>query len=601
MLPGEQLAPDPAPSADATLARATVQLLDLLDVELLQELQDQFSALGRLSIQICDAAGNPLTAPSRAVAARQASAASEPGSAACRPGAPASARSVTAAAGGADLAPPGAERQVADVQVHGQRLGSVVTARYPDEPTSPERLDAVASAGDVDSVMLRRELPSPASESERADPEVHKVLAGILTKLCEQRFEVRRRIEELGTVCDMTGILSGTGRLDDVLSAAAAHVCQVMNVDAASIRLADPETGRLILSASHNLSPDALEREAAILDGRLAEPSEPDERTLRPGLASGDAAGHPPEPIGGEALANAMAVPAAYRGDTVGVLHVYSHQRHRFTPFEGVLLRAIGSQIAAAVLNSRLYDQQMAAERYRRQLSYAAEIQQRMIPPVPAHPRITFGAVYDPRLEVGGDFYDFIELPRGHLGVSIADVVGKGVPAALLGASVRSALRAHAHSIFNINEIMSQVNRLLCRDTLVSEFATVFYGVFSPDGSQLTYCNAGHEPPLLLRADEFFRLHTGGMVTGIDPDEPYRMDVVDLQSGDLIVFYTDGLTEALNFYDEPFGRERLMQSIRKYRNLEAPTLASQLLWDVRRFVGLARKTDDSSVVVAKVK
>lgn len=601
MSPADDPTCEPAPTTAGDSPGETVQLLDLLDAELLQELQDQFSVLGGVSIQICDAAGTPLTEPSCALPACEEMATTERGRAACRQSAAAAIEGALRPSGEATRCPAGMVLRVAHVKVHERRVGSVVTANYPDRPLPANSIEAAASACGLDPQLLRDALKPTTRESGGARPEVHTVLADILTRLCGQRFEIRHRIEELGTVCDLTGILSGTGLLADTLSTTAAHICQMMKVTAVSIRLTDPETGRHVLRAAHNLSPEELEVEETVLATELGDRATVPEPGVTTEATSADLDAHHSEPARRGALVGAVMVPMAYRGDTVGVLHVYSHQGHRFTPFEGVLLRAIGSQIAAAVLNSRLYDQQIAAERYRQQLSYAAEVQQRMIPSVPAHPRITFGAVYDPHLEVGGDFYDFIELPRGHLGLSIADVVGKGVPAALLGASVRSALRAHAHSIFNINEIMSQVNLLLCRDTPASEFATVFYGVFAADASQLTYCNAGHEPPLLLRANKFFRLHTGGMVTGIDPSEEYQMDVVDLRSGDLIVFYTDGVTEALDFNDEQFGRERLMQSIRKYRKLEAPTLASQLLWDVRRFVGLARKTDDSSVVVAKVK
>jgi sigma-B regulation protein RsbU (phosphoserine phosphatase) len=167
-------------------------------------------------------------------------------------------------------------------------------------------------------------------------------------------------------------------------------------------------------------------------------------------------------------------------------------------------------------------------------------------------------------------------------------------------ASVRTGLRAHADSIFDINDIMGRVNRGLCRDTLVSEFVTLFYGVFGAGGSQLTYCNAGHEPPLLLRGADIFRLRTGGMVLGIDPAESYQMDVVDLRAGDTLVLFTDGVTEAMNFDEEEYGRDRVIASLRRHRDLAAPSIAQQMLWDVRRFAGLADKSDDQTLVVAKV-
>jgi sigma-B regulation protein RsbU (phosphoserine phosphatase) len=261
----------------------------------------------------------------------------------------------------------------------------------------------------------------------------------------------------------------------------------------------------------------------------------------------------------------------------------------------------MASQAAAAIINARLYAERLEAKIMRRHVEYAAEIQRRMLPcNPPAHRRVQFGCVYDPSLKVGGDFYDFLELPWGNIGVVIADVSGKGVPAALLMASVRAALRAHAHSIFDINEIVGHVNRHLCRDTAINEFATLFYGVFSPDGTQLSYCNAGHDPPLVLRSNAVFRLETGGMAIGVFPAEMYQKDVVDLKGGDILAFYTDGVVDVMNFNDEKFGRQRLVESMKRYRDADARTMARQILWDVRRFAGLTERPDDLTLVVAKV-
>ena len=199
------------------------------------------------------------------------------------------------------------------------------------------------------------------------------------------------------------------------------------------------------------------------------------------------------------------------------------------------------------------------------------------------------------------EFFDFLDLPKGNVGVAIADVVGKGLPGALMMASVRSALRAHSQSIFDIDDIVGRVNRHMCRDTMVSEFATLFYGVISPDGKRFTYCNAGHNPPMLVRGDRVTDLETGGLVIGVLPESVYDKDVVDLVSGDILVFYTDGVTEAVNYDDELYGVDRLCESIFKHRDLEVTTMTQQLLWDVRRFAGLADQADDITIGVARVR
>ena len=427
------------------------------------------------------------------------------------------------------------------------------------------------------------------------------LIAEVLASICLRQARIRKRVSELTAVYDLSGLFAHEASLDDILNAAAKRVCQVMDAKASGIRLLDEETGELKIRGVYNLSnaylnkgritPDSSAIDTAAFRGEVVyiEDARTDPRTLFP------------EHARREGLVSGLCCPMTYRGRTVGVIRIYTDHVKRFSDFDVELLRAVSSQAAGAVVNSWLFAQQMELEQTQRQHEHAAEIQRRMIPQVPPpHARLRFGRVYEPSLELGGDFFDFIDLANGNIGLAIADVVGKGVPAALLMASVRAALRAHAHSIFDINEIVAQVNRHLCRDTLVSEFATLCYGVFSPDGSRFTYCNAGHNPPLLLRGDTFVSLETGGSLIGVWPEEVFDKGVLELRSGDVLVFYTDGVTEAMDFEGVAFGMERLRESIKRYRSEQAGTLANQLLWDVRRFAGLAKQADDISIVTVRV-
>ena len=441
-------------------------------------------------------------------------------------------------------------------------------------------------------------------DADAGDPgvELARLVAEVLGGVCHSEARTRKRVDELTTLYDLSGRFASGGDLPTIMEVAAQRITAVMNVKAASIRLVDEATGTLSIVAAHNLS-DHYKRteplrvvenpiDAAALSGQVVyiEDARTDPRIRLPQL------------VLSEGIISALCCPLAYRGTTVGVLRIYTATRQRFSRFDVELMRAVAAQAAAAIVNSRLYREALAAEMHERQLKRAGDIQRRMLPKgSPDHPALEFGQVYVPSLDVGGDFFDFIGLPQGNLGMAIADVVGKGMPGALLMASVRSALRAHAKSIYNIADIMAQVNRHLCRDTLVSEFATVLYGVFSPDGRRFTYCNAGHNPPLLLRGDAFETLEIGGMVIGVDPDTRYDQGVLQLVPGDILVSYTDGVTEAMNYDEREYGYDRLLESIRRYRDESAGTLANQILWDVRRYAGLVRQSDDISVVVAKVK
>ena len=422
--------------------------------------------------------------------------------------------------------------------------------------------------------------------------------------------EVLEHFDTFRTALELTEWFAGTRELQEILNATAERVTKAMNMKACAIRVLDEETGELVITAVYNLSNPYLDK------GRVMLSENPIDRATMAGqtVYIADAAADPrtrfPQEAKEEGLVSGLCVPMTYRGTTVGVLRIYAGEVYRFSPYEETLLRNVASQAAAAIIESRLIKEQRETETYLRQMRYAGEIQRRMIPHrPPAHPTVTFGCVYDPSLDVGGDFYDFIVLPDGSVGLTIADVVGKGIPGALMMASVRSALRAYAVGRSTgtgqkrdegVAAIMSRVNRHMGRDTLSSEFATLFYGVFSATGGTLSYVNAGHDPPLLLRDGRFRELDVGGMVIGVRADASFDSETIELHSRDVLLFYTDGVIDAVNFHGERFGRDRLRKSILKHCQAEPDTMAEQLKWDTRRFAGLAPQTDDITIVVARV-
>jgi hypothetical protein len=265
---------------------------------------------------------------------------------------------------------------------------------------------------------------------------------------------------------------------------------------------------------------------------------------------------HNPEQAEREGLASMLFAGIIYQGRPIGVLQVGTAERRSFSRFQRDLLQAMAQLVAAAIENARLDRSRRETERVQRQLRLAADVQRRMLPRhLPEIDPLHVAARYVPSFELSGDFYDFLSLD-GHLGVAIGDVAGKGVAASLLMASVRSSLRAYAQDLYDIDQIMARVNAALTRDTLDNEFATLFYGVIDPVAMRLTCCNAGHEPPLLLRGDEVIHLDIGGMIVGVDAGQEYERAVVDLEPGDLLLLYTDGLIDARNDAGEAFGRKR---------------------------------------------
>ena len=212
-------------------------------------------------------------------------------------------------------------------------------------------------------------------------------------------------------------------------------------------------------------------------------------------------------------------------------------------------------------------------ERLNRELEIAREVQEHLFPQrLPPAPGLDYCGQCRPAREVGGDYYDFLELPGGRLGIAIGDVSGKGVGAALMMASLEASLRALAPVVQDPADLMGRVNSLVCQASAPNRYATLFYAEYDPAMRRLTYVNAGHNPPLVLRngggACQVLRLETGGPVIGLLP-QAYQCGVFSLEAGDLIVLFTDGVSESMNARDEEWGEERLIELAKKCHGLPA--------------------------------
>lgn len=499
----------------------------------------------------------------------------------------------------------GLEQITIPVIREGERIGLMSLGDRPSIRLSPAGIARIETALDMPAGTLSREpdaLP-PWSPAESSDARNMAALVGeLFTELCRQDEVLRRRIEELSTVYNITGLLAGTRDIQETLDRIARMVCEVMNVKACSIRLLDEETGLLNIQAVHNLSPEYLNKGPVTVEQNPIDLAALEGEVVYVADAPNDDRTQYREQARKEGIVSGLVCGMIYRGEAVGVLRVYTGRPHHFSPAEQALLRAVASQAAAAIVNTRLLAEAIEAERVAQQLAYAGEVQRRMIPDAPPRlARAEIGAVYRPTFEVGGDFYDFIRLPDDNLGIAIADVSGKGVPASLVMASLRSALRVYANFTYDVDRIIQEVNRHLCCESPIGEFSTVFYGVLTPDGRRLTYCNAGHDPPLLLRRGTLHRLETGGMLVGVDPDAAFEREVLPLEPGDVILLYTDGAVDALNFNDESFGRVRLTESFLRHADQPAQRMAKNILWDIRRFRGYADRTDDVTLVTIKIR
>ena len=241
-------------------------------------------------------------------------------------------------------------------------------------------------------------------------------------------------------------------------------------------------------------------------------------------------------------------------------------------------------------------------ERYTKELEIAKEIQDTFLPEsTPVIPGFGIAAVTIPAMEIGGDFYDFIPAGENRWGITMADVSGKGISAALFMALSRTLLHVSGGTASDPAAAVRQANRWIYEDGRSSMFVTVFYGVLDPAAMQFSYVNAGHNPPVLVRGDGVQELSgSRGIALGVVPEVSIASTTLDLRHGDILILYTDGVTEAFNDQNEAYGEERLREYVLSSRAQPARAVLDGLVAEIRRFAGAAAQSDDITLVVVKV-
>jgi phosphoserine phosphatase RsbU/P len=285
---------------------------------------------------------------------------------------------------------------------------------------------------------------------------------------------------------------------------------------------------------------------------------------------------------------------------TTGVLYLDSREK-------GALLSAntrsaldtMAIEAGVAIENARLYRQTLEQARIEHELKIAAEIQRALLPPGRHDGRYyqAMGTSLPSRL-IGGDFFDFIDRVDGNFGFAVGDVSGKGPAAALLTAKIQGLFGAQSDE-GSPAETIRTVNRGLTRRAVEAKYATVFHATLSPSGA-LTYCNAGHNPPLLFgAADGLRRLESGSMPVGFFEHAPYGDTTVQLQPGDVLIVYSDGVTEALDTEGQEFGEERLVTILQEQHQAEAAVILDAIVDAVNSFAHGAVQHDDVTAMVVK--
>ena len=296
-----------------------------------------------------------------------------------------------------------------------------------------------------------------------------------------------------------------------------------------------------------------------------------------------------------------LSAPLKAKGKLIGVLNVFNKLiDDGFTPEDQRMLSIIATQSAQVVENARLYDEEQSLKKIEEELKFASDIQQKLLPKEnPSVKGYDISGKSSPAKEVGGDYFDFIPLEDNKIVICLGDVSGKGMPAALLMSNLQATLRGQALFTKSAGQCMSNANKLIYRSTDEQKFATLFYGILDFNKNTFDFSNAGHDPPYLITSKNSIRLSKGGTVLGFLDDYEYEEDSVTLNSGDVTVIYSDGITEALNENDEEFGEKRLMSIINDNLHERSSKIIAEVFKSVRSFAQDMPQSDDITIVIIK--
>ncbi|HEX8337530.1 MAG TPA: GAF domain-containing SpoIIE family protein phosphatase [Pyrinomonadaceae bacterium] len=432
--------------------------------------------------------------------------------------------------------------------------------------------------------------------------------------------------EDRRFLLDLSGGVRAASNVSQLYEQVAGKIAREFRVDCVSLFIRDDATGDFVCRVTHGVNRAAQESASTALRlagedfvvrrlRRLASPLAVDPHSFDLWVRSA-----PPHSRASRAREAAvlrrldarLLVQVNARERLTGVLALGPRASgHAYTGEEKLLLLTVAGQLALVVENSRLLERMVEEERLRRELAMAAEVQQRLFPESPPNSdAIELAGYCQPARKVGGDYYDFFDFGGGQTGLVVADVAGKGISAALLMSTLQASLRARvadrhpdASVERELSELVSTLNRLLCRSTGPASYVTFFYAQFDARTSSLGYVNAGHNLPLLVRDghDSGDRLDLGGPVLGIFEGLSYEQGAVPMRTGDVFVGYTDGVVEALDARGEEFGERRLRDCVVSLSHLTAEEICTRVVRRVDEWCADTPQHDDLTLVVLKVK
>ncbi len=420
-----------------------------------------------------------------------------------------------------------------------------------------------------------------------------------MSNLRDENSRLRRAVDELCILNELASTISALSNFEDV----------VRKIISRSIRAIDAEQGVITLVEEHPENPartlvrttvSSVEQTQFHLDQALLGWMILNKRPLTINNPRADKrfSGMP----WNSAVRSILCVPMLIRSSLKGILTLYNKRFDTgFTDDDQRLLAIIASQSAQVVENARLSEEERALLQIRHEMKLASQIQADLLPKdMPRLPGYDIAGATFPARIVGGDYFDMIPICENKTAFCLGDVAGKGLPAALLAANLQATLRGEASPLASVAECVRKLNCRLYRTTGPEKFATLFYGILDSGAHTMRYCNAGQEPPFIFRrGGEPVRLCEGGPLVGIAEELPFGEEEVPLDEGDILVVYSDGVTEAMDCTRGQFGETKLVEVVTENREASAGQLIEKIVSAVREHAGVAPQHDDITAVVVK--
>ncbi len=409
--------------------------------------------------------------------------------------------------------------------------------------------------------------------------------------------EVKREALEKDLLYQIGKKLSSSLELNEVLREILSSLKQVVDFDAGGVFLIDPTVKEIKSIYSIGYDQQADDRlQLKIGQGLIGHVASTGEPVIVPDVS------RDPHYINvNPATRSEIVVPIKLNDRMLGVINLECNQLDAYGRRAASLISAFATQAAISLERARLHENSLAGKKLEEQLNIAREIQRSFLPA--KDPQI---AGYDvvgrnvPSGQVGGDYYDFIRIVDSHVGIAIGDVSGKGIPAALIMASFRASLIAEIRNNYSIRTIFRKVNSLLFESVEPGNYVTAVYGVLDAKNHIFTFSNAGHNLPILLRSTgDVEYLQEGGPILGVTAQTSFEERALVVQPGDILVLYTDGVTEAFSSEQTEFGTDRLVEVIRAHRDRSAQEIEDAIYSAVMEFASPTHLFDDLTMIVVK--